>query len=128
MDQDKNQLKSIIFENKPLKIIPDVNPNYIIYVPDYEPTPFSEFRSEQYYISFFIVKFPNGFGYGWSSNFISSVKLSSNMKKYSSHEQAYKAAIEELLKYYTKPHFKMLSLRAFLNVELQPKDLFSFEY
>jgi len=118
----------IHFKNTTLKVIRDVEPEFNIYMPNYEPEPYREFNSENYYLYFFIEEFPNGYGYGWDSNIISSLKLSSNSYKSETPEQAYYKAIAHLTKYYFKPHCKIKSLIAFLMLECQTKDLFSFHY
>lgn len=118
----------INFKNTTLKVIKDAEPEFNIYIPDYEPEPYREFNSDKYYLYFFIEEFPNGYGYGWESNIISSYRICSNNNRSETREQAYFKAIEHLTKYYRKPHHKMKSLIEFFRLECKPKDLFSFRY
>lgn len=120
--------ENVVFKNRPLKVITDEDINWNIYVPDYKLEPYREFDSDKYYLSFYIEEFPNGYGYGWDSNIISSKKTYSNCKNYSSPEKAYIEAIKEIYTFYDKPHYKMQSLRRFLEREIQPNNLFSFDY
>ena len=64
----------IQYKNRNLLVILDEYPEYNIYVPDYQPTPYRTYEYDKYYLQIYIELFPNGYGFGWDSNIISSNK------------------------------------------------------
>lgn len=118
----------IQYKNRNLLVILDEDPVYNIYVPDYEPAPYLSFEYDKYYLQIYIELFPNGYGFGWDSNIYSSYKTVSNLSNFKDPEEALKQAILEIMKYYQRNNFYTSKFNTFLRQELQPKNLFSFNY
>ncbi|WP_291960137.1 hypothetical protein [Maribacter sp.] len=118
----------IQYKNRNLLVILDEDPVYNIYVPDYQPTPYLSYEYDKYYLQIYIELFPNGYGFGWDSNIYSCYKTVSNQKDIKDPEKALKQAINVILKYYQRNHFFTGKFNSFLRQELEPKNLFSFDY